>query len=353
PNYHADKIRHQTKGIQPHFQGSAAQRDELEQVLTMTQDFLDGRLTQNELRESFYSRTKTQELPPDRPFESESEFTVFVLKQLGTWYRKESNYMEYHFIECSLRSAIPSKHDIVTSRQPNADQKIRIQTEGHWVFAPVEYRKKQFILVGKPEYAVWYGDVNDTAVNVVIVRAKSPLSASEGIPQCLAYMSMVHQHRRREKKKNCTVYGVSADAQIFLFLKIDEKSRWSMTGLDAFTGNFDRVLGMLVYLLQKAREASPTHSKESSAQSHVKGFGDSKCLIKSWIQDKALRFRLRRTAQPRRQVPQIQYLRFSPSHPEHSQIRPPPQDYTGVRNWTTCCLALGLASRIFLKLAWG
>ena len=38
----------------------------------------------------------------------------------------------------------------------------------------------------------------------------------------------------------------------------------------AVAGKFDRVLGMLVYLLRKAREASPSHSKQSCAQSHAK-----------------------------------------------------------------------------------
>lgn len=42
------------------------------------------------------------------------------------------------------------------------------------------------------------------------------------------FEGMVHRLRKREKKKNCTVYGVTADAQFFFFLKIDEKSSVSL-----------------------------------------------------------------------------------------------------------------------------
>jgi hypothetical protein len=48
---------------------------------------------------------------------------------------------------------------------------------------PVKYEKKKFALVGEPHYAVWYGNVNDTAVNIVVVEAKSvdpPISSDSG-----------------------------------------------------------------------------------------------------------------------------------------------------------------------------
>ncbi|KAJ5507427.1 hypothetical protein N7527_009570 [Penicillium freii] len=45
-------------------------------------------------------------------------------------------------------------------------------TERYWVFEPVKYDKKEFALVGKPDYAVRYGNVDDTAVNIVVVEAR-------------------------------------------------------------------------------------------------------------------------------------------------------------------------------------
>ncbi|KAJ5783291.1 hypothetical protein N7457_005065 [Penicillium paradoxum] len=161
-------------------------------------------------------------------------------------------------------------HDIVTCGQPDAGQAIAIQTERHWVL-PVKFEKRDMNLVGKPDYAVWYGNPNDTAVNVVVVEAKGEGNAGKGMSQCLAYMGMVHRLRRQEKKQNCTVYGMAADSQCFFFLKINERSKWSAFSVIVADGKYAKVLGLLVYLLRKAREASPTHSKESSAQTHTKG----------------------------------------------------------------------------------
>ncbi|KAJ5398769.1 hypothetical protein N7465_009258 [Penicillium sp. CMV-2018d] len=79
-------------------------------------------------------------------------------------------------------------HDLASSHQLEAGQDIGIQTERYWVFEPVKYDKEEFALVGKPDYAVWYGNVDDTAVNIVVVEAKARNSANNGIPQCLAYM---------------------------------------------------------------------------------------------------------------------------------------------------------------------
>ncbi|KAJ5822724.1 hypothetical protein N7447_005064 [Penicillium robsamsonii] len=279
-----------------------AHHNELEQVSTMVQDFLGGRLTREELEEKYCnSQKKTPKLPtlavgnldtqkveeilhlkatqPDNelthvPFISTSTELKSVLTKVDAAHSK--NPLNEASIRWTLDLLLVYAHDIATFSQPDAGQNIGIQTERNWVFEPVTYQKKKFALVGKPDYAVWYGNVDDIAVNIVIMEAKSQNSTSQGVPQCLAYMGMVHRLRRREKKKNCTVYGVTADAQFFFFLKIDEKSRWSTVMVTAAGGKFDHILSMLVYLLRKAREASPTHSKESSAQSHAKeGSGGS------------------------------------------------------------------------------
>ncbi|KAJ5209159.1 hypothetical protein N7449_003538 [Penicillium cf. viridicatum] len=270
-----------------------AQHNELEQVSTMVQDFLDGRMTRDELQEKYSDqRTKTRKLPTLAVGDLDTKQVQEILRLKATQKDDELAHIPSIPIPTELKSVLTKvdaarsksplneasirwtldlllvyAHDIATFRQPDAGQNIGIQTERHWVLEPVKYEKKEFALVGKPDYAVWYGNVDDTAVNIVVVEAKSQNAACKGVPQCLAYMGMVHRLRRREKKKNCTVYGMTADAQYFFFLKIDEKSRWSVVSVIAFAGEFDHVLGMLVYLLRKAREASPTHSKESSAQS--------------------------------------------------------------------------------------
>lgn len=44
------------------------------------------------------------------------------------------------------------------------------------------------ILCGRPDYGRWHGEVQDTAINVVIVEAKKTDKVSSGVPQCLGYM---------------------------------------------------------------------------------------------------------------------------------------------------------------------
>ncbi|CAG8900610.1 unnamed protein product [Penicillium nalgiovense] len=266
-----------------------AHHNELEQVSTMVQDFLEGRMTQDELTEKYGdSRRKTPKLPTLAVGDLDTRQVQEILHLKGTQDDDELAHVPHIQTPTELKSVLAKveaarsksplneasirwtldlllvyAHDIATFGQPDAGQQIGIQTERHWVFEPVKYEKKKFALVGKPDYAVWYGNADDTAVNIVVVEAKSPNSAGKGV----AYMGMVHRLRRREKKKNCTVYGVTADAEYFFFLKIDEKSRWSAVSVTAIAGKFDHVLGML---LRKATEASLTHSKQSSAQSHAK-----------------------------------------------------------------------------------
>ncbi|KAJ5401085.1 hypothetical protein N7465_011574 [Penicillium sp. CMV-2018d] len=252
-----------------------AKRNELKQPSAMIQDLLEERLTRDKLREKYCdSQMKTQKLPTlavgnldirkveeifhlkatqedDELAHIPSIPTPTELKSVLT--KANAARSKSRLNEASTRWTfdllLVYAHDIATSRQPDAGQNIGIQTERHWVFEPVKYEKK-FALVGKPDYAVWHGNVDDIAVNIIVVEAKSQDSASKGVPECITYM----------------VHGVTADAHFFYFLKIDEKSRWCVVPVTAVAGKFDHVLGMLVYLLRKAREASATHSKESSAQ---------------------------------------------------------------------------------------
>lgn len=81
-------------------------------------------------------------------------------------------------------------------------------------------------LSGVPSYLLWYGpDVGeDLAVNSIIVETKEGQSAA-GVPQCLAYMGMVHQQRRYENKVNHTIFGLSTDNDQFHFLLISSEGK--------------------------------------------------------------------------------------------------------------------------------
>ena len=79
-------------------------------------------------------------------------------------------------------------HDIVSLRNSTAARSLCLQAESQWGYGPVERDNQRYRLVGKPDYALWYGEIEETAVNVVIVEAKRRHYASTGLPQCLAYM---------------------------------------------------------------------------------------------------------------------------------------------------------------------
>ncbi|CAG8880332.1 unnamed protein product [Penicillium salamii] len=64
---------------------------------------------------------------------------------------------------------------------------INIQMERLWAFRPVEWKGKTHILLGRPDYGIWYGE-EDIDPNVNAIEAKRPTTGSQGISQALAYM---------------------------------------------------------------------------------------------------------------------------------------------------------------------
>lgn len=176
----------------------------------MVQDFLEGRMTQDELTEKYGdSRRKTPKLPTLAVGDLDTRQVQEILHLKGTQDDDELAHVPHIQTPTELKSVLAKveaarsksplneasirwtldlllvyAHDIATFGQPDAGQQIGIQTERHWVFEPVKYEKKKFALVGKPDYAVWYGNADDTAVNIVVVEAKSPNSAGKGV----AYM---------------------------------------------------------------------------------------------------------------------------------------------------------------------
>ncbi|KAJ5859930.1 hypothetical protein N7534_005207 [Penicillium rubens] len=122
------------------------------------------------------------------------------------------------------------------------------------------------MLSGSPDYGIWYGEEEDLDLNVVIMEAKRPNSASEGVPQALAYMAKgcVHKQRKDLGKADTTVYGISTDAMNFTFMKLDNKSQWSFKLVGVVANGFEQVLGLLVYLMTKAALMSPASSRHAS-----------------------------------------------------------------------------------------
>ncbi|KAJ6185487.1 hypothetical protein N7519_006788, partial [Penicillium mononematosum] len=54
----------------------------------------------------------------------------------------------------------------------------------------------------------------------------------------------------------------ASDGYDFVFLKIDNDSKWSDYKTTTRDGNYDEILGVLVRMFTKAAMMSPTHSKQ-------------------------------------------------------------------------------------------
>ncbi|KAJ5940689.1 hypothetical protein N7516_000857 [Penicillium verrucosum] len=156
--------------------------------------------------------------------------------------------------------------DVVLSRLPDAVQLFSIKIETAWGYGPVSWDGRKYTLTGRPDYGIWYGDRKNLALNTVVVEAK-PGEVQLSLAETLACMGCVHRRRQKLKRKDCTIYGLVADDQVFWFLKISQDSKWSERVVTARHRDYEKVLGMLVYFFEKAAAMSP-HSKEYG-QAHI------------------------------------------------------------------------------------
>lgn len=65
---------------------------------------------------------------------------------------------------------------------------LHLMAESTWGYGPVVDRGKKCSVSGRPDYAIWYGVLQETAVNLVVVEAKRRRDTSRGAAQCLGYM---------------------------------------------------------------------------------------------------------------------------------------------------------------------
>ncbi|KAJ5950961.1 uncharacterized protein N7479_009374 [Penicillium vulpinum] len=116
-----------------------------------------------------------------------------------------------------------------TSPDPNSPSSppIPITSQSRFTFWPFVFQGVKCSLRGFPGYSLWYGPDPrvDMAVNLIIVETMQGLSAA-GIPECLAYMGMVHKQHQYEDKTSRPV-GLSSDHDQFHFLMISGEGNWS------------------------------------------------------------------------------------------------------------------------------
>ncbi|KAJ5437432.1 hypothetical protein N7445_005976 [Penicillium cf. griseofulvum] len=217
--------------------------------------------------------------------EFDSVAPISIPEDLRVWLEKPdrahgASYTNEASIRCKLNLLLVCAHDLVSSSATQSATLLNIQMERTWAYSPVEWMETSWVLLGRPDYGIWYGEKEDLDLNVIIIEAKRPCSGTEGILQALAYMGCVHKKRKDLGKTGTTVYGISTDAMNFSFMKLDNESRisWSFKLIGVVGNGFEQVLGLLVYLMKKAASMSPATSKRTSRRTQ-QGSGESDLIF--------------------------------------------------------------------------
>ncbi|KAJ5572365.1 hypothetical protein N7535_006025 [Penicillium sp. DV-2018c] len=189
-------------------------------------------------------------------------------------------------IRWTIDALLLNAHAIAASRTHSAHP-INVQAGRSYSYGPVSLRDASVMLSAKPDYKVWYGKNEAVTMNVVIVEAKTT-DLESGVAQALGYMGCIHRERKSFRKRDCAVYGLATNGVAFHFLKISNASRWSEHIVTLRSCEIGKPLGILVHMFCRAALMSPTHSKESSHQSHCQeGSGDS-ALLKTLHEDEEM-----------------------------------------------------------------
>ncbi|KAL1980479.1 hypothetical protein VTN96DRAFT_4035 [Rasamsonia emersonii] len=115
------------------------------------------------------------------------------------------------------------------------------------------------MLNGQSDYTIWYDD-QTMGTNLVIIEAKRQLAHMLAIPQCLAYMAMVHSIRKTEGLENSIVFGCCSDSFHFVFLRIDNEGKYPQSRSIGWAGiprDRSKIWTHLCHILAAASASSP------------------------------------------------------------------------------------------------
>ncbi|CDM30842.1 hypothetical protein CBS147339_440 [Penicillium roqueforti] len=168
-------------------------------------------------------------------------------------------------VRWTIDALLLNAHSIAAKRTPVA--RPIVQRDSSYTHGPVRLKGKLIMLSARTDYGVWYGETEEVALNVVIVKAKN-MDSDSGVAQALGYMGCVHRERKSLHKQDCTIYGLVTTGETFRFLKISNDSKWLTYVLDVYSCSLSGPFGLLVNIFCRAAVMSPAHSKESSCQFH-------------------------------------------------------------------------------------
>lgn len=229
-----------------------------------------------------------------------------------------------YFLLYALTEAMDSQ---TGERQP-----LELHDEDKWSFGPVQYKDMAVTLSGHPSYAMWNGDEDEAASNVILVRGRMRGEPEECIAEVLGYMGrcttagdvfsllftdlvqgFIYHHRRNANKANHPLYGVATDSRTFHFVRLDNDStvyifsisrlivEYDSNDLQYVTATVDsrvdleKAFSLLVRVFKEAMTVPPV-LQEPSTQS-ARGWRPAKSLVP--IQS-SLRRKVDRKAQYRR-----------------------------------------------------
>ncbi|CAG8329244.1 unnamed protein product [Penicillium salamii] len=175
-----------------------------------------------------------------------------------------------YFLLCAL--------DIATASGSKEEQLPKIDLEPKWSFGPVQYNDQAVKLTGYPYYALWHGEKDEAASNVIVTQGQGFGGSEEAIAEVLGYMGeyfmllvvyatcFIHHHRKNAKKEIFPLYGIATDSRIFHFIKLDNDSTFVTATLDSET-DLQKAFSLLVHILKEAVTALSMQPSELSTQS--------------------------------------------------------------------------------------
>ncbi|KAJ9265274.1 hypothetical protein DTO195F2_1886 [Paecilomyces variotii] len=132
---------------------------------------------------------------------------------------------------------------------------------------PVMHKNREIILNGRADYSLWYETVDEPESNMVVVEAKAHEGDRTGEWQTLTYMAIIHSARKKAGRSDTTIYGVATDSHRFIFMRLDNNSKWSKleTTWDTPEGAIT-VISHLHKIMDHAAMLSPVATRQSASE---------------------------------------------------------------------------------------
>ncbi|GKZ36290.1 hypothetical protein AbraIFM66950_007323 [Aspergillus brasiliensis] len=86
--------------------------------------------------------------------------------------------------------------------------------------------KKRWLVSGRTDYSLWYGEPGEMEANLVVLEAKR--MGEVGVYQALICMAMLHRARREAGRHDTAIYGVATDSNTWEFVRLGNNSKYSV-----------------------------------------------------------------------------------------------------------------------------